>query len=423
MKSLAISLSLLAAVSNAAVQTTVWEDFTVTVTRHTFFKSNAVTTSAELSSTQISSSLPSSSSRPEITGPVITSSVTGVSTTSSGKSSIQAPTGSLSFRYSNSSSVDTGSGYSSSSYVEIVSTDSVQATSSADATDASSTVSSTDSSQVSSTDSSQVSSTDSTQASSTDSSQASSTDSSQVSSTDSTQASSTDSTQVSSTDSTQVSSTDPSQASSTDSSQASSTDSSQVSSTDSVSSSQITSASATSSTSSSTPQPKTLDSATANLILAEHNAKRALHIDTPPLTWSDDLSAWAYNYANSLSGTFYDPCSGNLLHSTTRNNQGENIAFGTYSSATALVDYWYNEIRYYDYNNVTGIVHDGYDVGHFTQLVWASTTEVGCAAIECPANNGLYLLCEYTPAGNVYIGNSDDIFALFTTNVLPLIPQ
>lgn len=167
-------------------------------------------------------------------------------------------------------------------------------------------------------------------------------------------------------------------------------------------------------------QTTTLDSATASAVLEAHNAKRALHQDTNPLAWSDDLSAWAFNYANSLKGTEYDPCSGNLIHSSTRDNQGENIAFGTYSSPEALVGYWYDEISDYDYNDVTGVVHNNKDVGHFTQLVWASSTQVGCAAINCPANNGVYLLCEYTPAGNVYVGNSDDTFQLFRTNVLPL---
>lgn len=155
--------------------------------------------------------------------------------------------------------------------------------------------------------------------------------------------------------------------------------------------------------------------------MAEHNSKRNLHQNTPPLTWSDSLSAWAFTYANSLRGTEYDPCSGRLLHSSNRGFQGENIAFATQSNPTALVDLWYDEIQYYDYNDITGITHNNQDVGHFTQVVWVDTTEVGCAVIDCPANDGTYLLCEYTPAGNVYNGNADaDEFSYFRTNVRPL---
>lgn len=144
-------------------------------------------------------------------------------------------------------------------------------------------------------------------------------------------------------------------------------------------------------------------------------------MDTPALTWSDSLSAWAYNYTNSLRGTEYDPCSGNLIHSTYRDFQGENIAFATQSSPAGLVDLWYDEIEYYDYNDVTGIEHDGEEVGHFTQVVWASTTEVGCAVVDCPASDGTYLLCEYKPAGNVYNGNANaDLYSYFRENVKEL---
>lgn len=38
--------------------------------------------------------------------------------------------------------------------------------------------------------------------------------------------------------------------------------------------------------------------------------------------------------------------------------------------------------------------------GHFTQLVWKSTTGVGCGARLCGIR-GWYLACEYWPPGNV----------------------
>lgn len=47
--------------------------------------------------------------------------------------------------------------------------------------------------------------------------------------------------------------------------------------------------------------------------------------------------------------------------------------------------------------------------GHFTQLVWKNTTQVGCSRKECNAGQqgghgdapGWYVVCEYAPAGNV----------------------
>jgi len=39
------------------------------------------------------------------------------------------------------------------------------------------------------------------------------------------------------------------------------------------------------------------------------------------------------------------------------------------------------------------------DVGHYTQIVWRATTQVGCAIA---ANKSAeYLVCRYLPAGNV----------------------
>lgn len=43
--------------------------------------------------------------------------------------------------------------------------------------------------------------------------------------------------------------------------------------------------------------------------------------------------------------------------------------------------------------------------GHFTQVVWKSTTKVGCATVQCPINTALkgfaswYTVCNYDPQG------------------------
>uniref|UniRef100_A0A0E0NES5 SCP domain-containing protein n=1 Tax=Oryza rufipogon TaxID=4529 RepID=A0A0E0NES5_ORYRU len=34
-------------------------------------------------------------------------------------------------------------------------------------------------------------------------------------------------------------------------------------------------------------------------------------------------------------------------------------------------------------------------------MVWAKTTKVGCAAVNCDADRGTFIICEYDPPGNV----------------------
>lgn len=38
--------------------------------------------------------------------------------------------------------------------------------------------------------------------------------------------------------------------------------------------------------------------------------------------------------------------------------------------------------------------------GHYTQVVWANTKRVGCAAAEC-RNGGTFVVCSYDPPGNM----------------------
>lgn len=123
----------------------------------------------------------------------------------------------------------------------------------------------------------------------------------------------------------------------------------------------------------------------AKAILDSHNSYRALH-DAPALSWSQA----AYDYAENNAEN-YD-CSGVLTH--THGQYGENLAAG-YSSGPASVKAWYDEGDTYDYSSA-----DTYN--HFTQVVWKSTTQLGCAYKDCRSKGwGLYVICEYDPPGNV----------------------
>ncbi|KAI0209419.1 Glioma pathogenesis-related protein 1 [Lamellibrachia satsuma] len=71
----------------------------------------------------------------------------------------------------------------------------------------------------------------------------------------------------------------------------------------------------------------------------------------------------------------------------------------------AAVQVWYDEVNDYDYNaNTCNKV-----CGHYTQVVWANTREVGCGTAYCTKTVGFkdraayYIVCNYGPAGN-YVG-------------------
>lgn len=135
-------------------------------------------------------------------------------------------------------------------------------------------------------------------------------------------------------------------------------------------------------------------------VLTAHNAERAA-LGLPPLRWNANLAVDAQRWANHLAAT------NRFEHAPDEKGepQGENLWAGTrgYFSPEAMVNAWIREKRYFrpgpfPYNSTTGDVED---VGHYTQLVWRETGEVGCARA---ANQGEdFLVCRYSQAGN-YIG-------------------
>lgn len=133
----------------------------------------------------------------------------------------------------------------------------------------------------------------------------------------------------------------------------------------------------------------------ADAILAAHNSYRARH-GAPAMTYSDTLAATALANvnANAADGTF--------LHTVDMgisDPYGENIAeqYGA-NNPEYLVYLWYNEISLYNYSNP--VYNESY--GHFTQVVWDASTELGCAYVQTTDANSDYLLaCEYNSPGNV----------------------
>lgn len=132
-------------------------------------------------------------------------------------------------------------------------------------------------------------------------------------------------------------------------------------------------------------------------LLAAHNSLRSA-VGVPPLTWSVALAAKAQAWANKLA----EKNRGDqwvLQHS----GPAENLAGGFISAdspAQRVLRGWGDEKANFDPN--TRLCISGKVCGHYTQVVWRKTTQVGCGVAVNP--NGKYILvCNYDPPGN-YIG-------------------
>lgn len=132
-------------------------------------------------------------------------------------------------------------------------------------------------------------------------------------------------------------------------------------------------------------------------ILAAHNGYRAAVASgepLQPLQWSDSLAASAQNWANHLAaiGSLQEPGVG-----------GVNLAGATAGalSVTQLVGLWGNEQQFF----IDGIfpdvstTGDWEAAGHYSQMVWRNTTEVGGGLATGQGQD--FLVCYYNPAGNV----------------------
>lgn len=123
----------------------------------------------------------------------------------------------------------------------------------------------------------------------------------------------------------------------------------------------------------------------SQVMLATQNAFRAEH-NVGAFLWNTTLAQYASDYL--------DKAQCNFEHS--HGPYGENLAIG-YPTPQAAVDAWYNE--YKDYNYAQGDFSEA--TGHFTQLVWKGSEQVGCARKDCGASRGSYVVCEYYPRGNI----------------------
>jgi uncharacterized protein YkwD len=132
-------------------------------------------------------------------------------------------------------------------------------------------------------------------------------------------------------------------------------------------------------------------------ILVAHNEERQ-SLGQKPLRWSPQLAADAKTWADHLAETSTFEHAAEVPGKP----QGENLWTGTKLAygPEQMVGAWIDEKKIYKpglFPNVstTGIWEQ---VGHYTQLIWYNTTDIGCAKAANQQDD--YLVCRYFPAGN-----------------------
>lgn len=162
-----------------------------------------------------------------------------------------------------------------------------------------------------------------------------------------------------------------------------------------------------------------------------HNQHRSNH-SAPEAQWDERIAGYASNTAASCKYA-HDMKQGDA-------DYGQNIAMWGLSSGAeklgdvgainmAITDMWYNgELGLFlpsYYGESSPDMGNFEKWGHFSQLVWKSSTSVGCKAQFCPkgtmndAMDTWFMVCNYFPAGNMGGGYGSNVMpALGKANII-----
>ena len=151
--------------------------------------------------------------------------------------------------------------------------------------------------------------------------------------------------------------------------------------------------------------------------LKRHNYYRKYH-QSVPMELTQELNDYAQQYAETLAEK------DQMEHSTKEAREkiygdwtGENLYYFWTSqidltiTGAAAVDDWYDEIKDYDFQN--GKSKNGGVVGHFTQVLWKDSTQLGIGVAKS-SKNSVYVVGNYHPGGNF---NNNELKNVFPAKV------
>jgi len=145
---------------------------------------------------------------------------------------------------------------------------------------------------------------------------------------------------------------------------------------------------------------KTSDVDSARMLSA-HNKVRAV-VEVGPVRWSAPLansaSSWARHLAQRNGCVMKHSGPGENLYWASPKTWSDGRRERQRVSEDDVVFSWAAERAFYDHGKNT--CRQGKVCGHYTQMVWGDTTEIGCAKSFC-SNQGQLWVCHYRPFGNL----------------------
>jgi len=145
----------------------------------------------------------------------------------------------------------------------------------------------------------------------------------------------------------------------------------------------------------------------AEIVLAHNRIRNRYKLSN--LSWSNQLAKFSQQWANHLKSTNNCQMRHRPHRGQHKTNYGENLLWASplkwsdgrievqKFTSTMVVDDWASEVDYYDYPS--NRCHSNKQCGHYTQIVWRDTRQVGCARAICSDSSQVWV-CSYDPPGN-----------------------
>lgn len=147
-----------------------------------------------------------------------------------------------------------------------------------------------------------------------------------------------------------------------------------------------------------------LSAAQIQEIVDHHNQLRAAEgaSNMEVMRWNSKLAELAQKWSDGCEFDHGQPPfdAGSLGYESLGQNLYVNSDLG--KGMRAGVQAWFDEKSDYNYDSLT--CAPGKQCGHYTQVVWGTSKEVGCGLTKCSSvagmSNANYLVCNYGPPGN-----------------------